>query len=393
MKRSDANACTDFLAAQEPLKSSKGGESLMDWVPVIALPNVDVKCRVEGKNAAIVGYRDRRLAQLRGKHPALKRFLSRFRDSFNQVRRPSVLLLRAGTLDTYFDSEAVAAFRDLLAVCCVPYVRAMVLKAGRSHLDAKFSNAFAFYPWMVGRDNEGLVASTPALAGLSDTDRFSGRTSPEIGYSTVMDLDEPLLKTLIERWAVRFGTNNPSWEDRALFRSLNMAFYAAQTPFNAAGTSYDDGRLVGLWVSAYEILVHGDPNSQGANETQVKRLLTKTKAESSGTREKVCRAIYGARHDYLHGNPIKADSRPDILNHYGSVLYRLLLTEFLGLHYQIPDIPDSGKRWARKVGKEIALYADFIRHQERYEDALDTFVNSRTKRGEVHRRKRPKPTM
>jgi hypothetical protein len=365
--------------------------SRMDWVPVITLPNVDVTCRVEGKNAAIVGYRDRRLSQLRSKYPALKRFLSRFRDSFNKVRRPSVLLLRAGTLETYFDSEAVAALRDLLSVSCVPYARAMVLKAGQSHLDAKFSNAFAFYPWMIGRDNESLVANTPALAGLNDSESCSGRTNPEIGYSTVTDLDEPLLKTLIERWEVRFGTKNPAWEDRALFRSLNMAFYAAQTPFNAAGTSYDDGRLVGLWVSAYEILAHGGSNVQGANETRVKRLLTKTKAESSGTREKVCRAVYSARHDYLHGNPIKADSRPDILNHYASVLYRLLLTEFLGLHHQIPNIAGSGKLWARKVGKEIAIYHDFIKHQEQYEDALDTFVNPRTKRGEVHRRKRPKP--
>lgn len=365
--------------------------AVLSWVPIIALPNVNVQFRVEGRYAAIVGYRDRRLARLRGKHPQLKRFLNRFRDTFNQVQRPSVLLLHEEKLDIYRESEAVAAFRDLLSICCVPYARAMVLKAGRSHLDAKFSNAFAFYPWMIGRDNESLIATTPALGGFGDTASFNGRTNPEIGYSTIQDLDEPMLKTLIERWEIRFGTKNPDWADRALFRSLNMAYYAAQTPFDAAGTPYDDGRLVGLWVSAYEILVHGGPSSRGANETEVKRLLSKTKAASSDTRVKVCRAVYGARHDYLHGNPIKAGTRPDILNHYASVLYRLMLTEFLGLHRQIPDIPGSGKRWAKKFGKAIAIHMDFMQHQERYEDALDTFINPRTKRGEVHRRKRPRP--
>ena len=357
----------------------------MSWVPIIALPNVNVKFRVEGRYAAIVGYYDKHLARLRGKHPEFKRFLSRFRDTFNQRQRPSVLLLHEDKLDIYRESEAVAAFRDLLAICCVPYARAMVLKAGRSHLDAKFSNAFAFYPWMIGRDNESLVATSPALGGFGGTASFTGRTSPEIGYSTIQDLDEPLLKTLIERWEIRFGAKEPEWPDRALFRSLNMAYHAAQTPFDAAGTPYDAGRLVGLWISAYEILVH---DGKRANENAVKALLTKTNAQSSDTRVKLCRALYAARNDYLHGNPIQPDTTPDILNHYASVLFRLALTEFLGLHRRIPHIPGSGKRWARKLGKEIALHIDFNQHQERYEDALDTFVNPRTRRGEAHRRKR-----
>lgn len=381
--------------APSPIRYSaaNGGPAIVSWIPIIVLPNVDVKFRVEGRYAAIVGYYDKRLARLRGKHPAFKRFLSRFRDTFNHVQRPSVLLLHKDKVDVYRESEAVAAFRDLLAICCVPYARAMVLKVGRSHIDTKFSNAFAFFPWMIGRDNESLVATTPALGGFGDNASFTGRTSPEIGYGTVRDLDEPLLKTLIDRWEIRFGAKDAVWPDRALFRSLNMAYHASQTPFDAAGTPYDVGRLIGLWVSAYEILVHGGPNGKQANETAVKQLLTKTNATSSETRTKVCRALYDARHDYLHGNPIKAGTSPDILSHYGSVLYRLALTEFLELHHRIPHIPGRGKRWARRAGKEIAVHIDFNRHQERYEDALDTFIHPRTGRGEVHRRERGAPPL
>ena len=90
----------------------------------------------------------------------------------------------------------------------------------------------------------------------------------EIAHSTVKVLDEPLLQTLIERWEIRFGTKDPDWPDRALFRSLNMAYHAAHTPFDAARTPYDAGLLVGLWVSAYEILVHGGPSGKGATRTR-----------------------------------------------------------------------------------------------------------------------------
>jgi hypothetical protein len=108
---------------------------------------------------------------------------------------------------------------------------------------------------------------------------------------------------------------------------------------------------------------------------------------------KLCRALYDARHDYLHGNPIKNGTSPDLLSHYASVLYRLALTEFLALHRRIPHIPGRrGKTWAKKLGKEIALQIDFNQHQERYEDALDTFVNPRATRGQIHRRKKPPPS-
>jgi hypothetical protein len=189
------NVITAAPLSQSRSAMVRGKGGALSWVPIISLPNVDVKYRVEGRYAAIVGYYDKRLARLRGKHPALKRFLSRFRDSFNQVQRSSVLLLHEEKIDTYRQSEAVAAFRDLLAISVVPYVRAMVLKAGRSFLDPKFSNAFAFYPWMVGRDYDGLVATTPALSGFDDAESFNGCTSPEIPHSTVQDLDRSRLRS------------------------------------------------------------------------------------------------------------------------------------------------------------------------------------------------------
>jgi len=43
------------------------------------------------------------------------------------------------------------------------------------------------------------------------------------------------------------------------------------------------------------------------------------------------------------------------------------------------------------MGKAIAEYIDFKGHQERYEDALDTYLNPQPRRGITHRRRKPSP--
>ena len=359
----------------------------VSWVPIVVLPNVNVQARVEGRYAAIVGYHDKRLARLRGQYPAFKRFLSRFRDAFGRIQRPSVLLLKQDGLDIYAQSEAVAAFRDLLSICVVPYNRAWVLKHSQSSHDPAFANSFAFFPWMIDRHYDGLIASSPALLGTDDTEKFVGRISPEISYGTVTDLDEPLLKTLIEHWEVRFGDDTPTRSDRALFRSLNMAFNASQTPFDTVGTPYDGGRLVGLWVSAFEILSH--PGQGGsANVATVLRVLNRSKPKSAAARKTVYDRLNRVRNNYLHGDDI--DPAPNLsanrLSNYGGVLYRLMLSEFLGLIRRIPNVPRR-KGWEKRLGVEIAKQIEFNRHQERYEDALDTFLNPQPRRGVTHRRR------
>jgi hypothetical protein len=139
----------------------KQGALLLAWIPIIALPNVNVQNPIEGNHAAIVGYYDKRLARLRGEHPPFKRFLSCFRDDFGRIQRPSALLLNEDRFEVYAQSEAVSAFRDLASICVVPYNRAWALKHGmRGGQEPMFSNSFAFYPWMIDRHYKGLIAST-----------------------------------------------------------------------------------------------------------------------------------------------------------------------------------------------------------------------------------------
>lgn len=348
----------------------------MGWIPVLTLPNVDVQCGAEGKYAAIVRYHDKRLATLRHQHPKFRRFLNGFRDAFGRIERPSVLILREDKYETYRNSEALCAFRDLLAISTIPYARAWVLKHGSRHStsDPVYSNVFGFYPWMIDIHYDGMIANTPAQIASDETTKFSGRLSPEIGYYIVNQADEPLLKALIERWEKRFDSPSPTWSERALFRSLSTAYYAAQTPFHTAGTEYDSGRLVGLWVSAFEILAHKGPGNT-ANKAEVLKVLCPATAASRDARKTVYSRLNQARSNFLHGDDVSGH-QPGRLMHFGSVLYRLMLTEFLGLHRArtIPSGPRT-KEWAEKVGKEIAAELEFEGFQDQYEKALAAYLN------------------
>src|SRR5260370_18202642 len=123
----------------------------LSWLAMVVLPNVHMRCRVEGNWAAIVGQQDGRVKDIRKNDPVFDAFLERFTDSFGVKHRPSVVLLQPEAPSTYRMGRAIAGLRDLLAMSVVPYNRAQVLKAQQhgSGINPLFSDAFDFYPWMV----------------------------------------------------------------------------------------------------------------------------------------------------------------------------------------------------------------------------------------------------
>ena len=140
-----------------------------------------------------------------------------------------------------------------------------------------FGEAFAIYPWMLDRDYEHIIGNTPAILGMHEVTKFRGQSSPALFRTQldVSDLDQPLLTELLARWQRRYKASQPQWEDIALFRSLNMAYHASLLPAASEATFYDVGRLVSLWVSAFEILVHPGGTGQ-ANRDKVFSLIEKT---------------------------------------------------------------------------------------------------------------------
>jgi hypothetical protein len=278
----------------------------------------------------------------------------------------------------------LASFRDLVALSVVPYARSIaIVYDNPNHIS--YSNSFWLYPWMLAKDNQHLFASTPAITALHIVDQFHGQSSPELSTMPLNDVDQPLFEALLVRWKRHHLGKRQRWQDRALFRSLNMAAQAAQLPAGVDATIYDVGRIVALWVSAFEILTHPRKGKAGLNgvysvayldpEVRTRRYAAYAKSKRPWPRRPLACWLYGklyrARCDFLHGEPLGA--KP--LNAEGSkvslfwiapCLYRLALTAFLGLSFKRP-IPRGN---TRKLGEYIASNMRFERYQETIERAL-----------------------
>jgi len=212
---------------------------------------------------------------------------------------------------------------------------------------------------MLDNNYDAVATRSMALLGYeNDVATMQPQTAPGISVTWLIPqmIDKALLSALLTRWQRRYSGRSPSWKDRALFRSLNMANAAAMLPAHAEITNQDIGRHTALWVSAFEILAH--PKTSDTGFMQVYALLEKAKWNSShhataihscyqGRKSRSLRIlpcwIYGelnhARNDFLHGNPVGSArlitkrSRRGLF-FYACPLYRMALTSFLDLRWK-----------------------------------------------------------
>jgi hypothetical protein len=336
---------------------------MAEWVPIWVMPNLRLREAIEARRAALVPFEDARIAQLARKHLRFNSFMSRFTDAFGVPQRPTVLLARKGSK---IAGEAMASFRDLVVLSVVPYNRAQLIVYGRGSPRILFSNSFWLYPWMLDKNYEWLITQSLASLGVNEVKRFKGQVTPEIFPIELhpMDIDKTLLTALIERWHRRYFKPKPTWEDRALFRSLNIANIGCQLPSIVDTTLFDYGRTLAFWVSAFEILVH--PGNAKANQAAVNAVLDKIPYFERAMRRKAHRAydpkvnkvtrttparaayaqLYRTRNHFLHGEPVSRSSlrlkrtRAHLIDVAPS-LYRLALTAVLDLRFTETAPPPS----------------------------------------------------
>ena len=362
-----------------------------EWVPVLALPNLDMKGVIECAHAAIVSPTDNRVEKLRKEHPNLTTFLSKFSGQFGQKIWPALLLLCKAAPKSYYTAEAVTAFRDILALSVVPYARASRARSNRAN-EFTFTNAFQFYPWMIDKNFEEMLLTNPAQLHVHLLREFNGQSFPEQSCVSIMEsgIDLPLATELQNRWLVRFSDATVGWKDRALFRSLNMANEAGRIPALTAASFYDVGRSLALWVSAYEILAHpggtGQSNFSTVSATleSVKWCNTKLSVATHTIPGKtpknvqlatwICRKIYDLRNDFLHGNDVEPSAlmiNGRFVIDFAACIYRLALTGFLNLHFNEPMPPgENAEALSAFTGQRMR----FNRFQIAYEEALLTAI-------------------
>jgi hypothetical protein len=270
--------------------------------------------------------------------------------------RPSIIIWRDDSSQFYRSVEAIAGFRDAIAISVVPYGWAQLLRFDHNP-DILYANWFSVYPWMIDKNYEYVVMRSMAQLALHLVEEIKPQSTPGVTPRNLIPrmIDFTLLNALLKRWPLRYHSENSAWEHIALFRSLNMANAAALLPANAEVTTYDIGRSVALWVSAFEILVH--PGQGKVGFLQVYDILDKVEWRLTECKEKIHQThgyepgrelrnlacwvyglIYKARNEFLHGNPVTGDtlvvrqSKRHLLQ-YAPVLYRMALTGFLNLKW------------------------------------------------------------
>jgi hypothetical protein len=224
------------------------------WSPIAILPNLAPGQSVEGGIVALANSSDPCVQAISSAVPRFADFLSRFTDAFNVGLSPVVLIARTEKLHV-LTPDALLSFRDLVAMSVVPYCRSLNTVYRTTNRIA-YADSFWIYPWTLSRDYEHLTTATPALTAFHVVEEFHGQSWPAMPVLPIKEFDEPLFEKLLARWKRYYFGGQQLWQDRALFRSLNMAFQAASLPAGVGANIFDLGRSVSLSVSAFEILSH-----------------------------------------------------------------------------------------------------------------------------------------
>ena len=271
------------------------------------LANVELSESMEAHPAAFVPASDSRVQEINAAHPIHANFLERFTDAFGRKCYPTVLLVRSSVPERFRSADAMASIRDILSTSVIPRARARHIWQ-KGNCGVFYSRSFEFYPWMIDRKYVNLVSGTPELVALDDIDEFAGQSSAGSYRATIScsALDRPMFNALVSCWRNSYNSDSPSWDDEKLMRSLNMAYHASQPPANQDATIFDYGRIIALWVSALEILIHPE-NVKKVGQNELNKLLRKTIWTTSNCEEYargLWKKLYKRRNDFIHGNKI-----------------------------------------------------------------------------------------
>ncbi len=363
----------------------------MTWTPIWALPNIKLDKPVESEFFALAPSDDERVRGLTRQYPEFRKFIGKFTDVHGRRIYPALILQHTDAPTEIKTIDAVASFRDLLVASTVTKAWSYNLFFNNNRGRPDISTYFWVYPWMIDRNFENAIAHTPTTISLHDASAINAQSSPELIPINVSreDFDEPLLQALLYRWSERYLNPNPTWKNIALFRSLNIANQACQYPSNTDATIFDYGRIISLWVSAFETLVHPGANGK-ATLGKVYELLESvpwldkqcgyrrfsTRLNRAKARRNIAcwiyNQVYDCRNAFLHGNPLDVSNfilprsgRP--LINVAPSLYRLGLTSFLNLSSIVTPPPISNPE---EYGKYLSELFSFNQPQEYAERAV-----------------------
>lgn len=309
--------------------------SASGWTLAYVLPNLELRWPVETLSGvvAMVPHSDPRLAAIKATSNAALKLLGGFRDIYSHHLEPSAVICRDDAPEKVKTVTAVVDFRNCVAMSSIAPGYAQLRPSMGTPINPLWSDAFAFYPMAVSR-SDTLITITPAAnIGSSPGTPFMGMPNPGlVVYSDPFHIDFRLLGLLLQAWERRYvRPGREAWNLRAMFRSMEMAYRALEVPIANESSMYDAGTTFALWVSAFEILVHGAQRESEVGEADVLTALSKVpwaaprlhhrrystrrrdkkgsakkKSPRKTLAESMYHALYEARNAFLHGNPVQA---------------------------------------------------------------------------------------
>lgn len=157
------------------------GQALdIDWLPILALPGLDLTSAVGCELAVLSPAHDPRVQARRRQDRDLDAFLDRFADTFGEQFEPALLLIAESAPEAAFQAEAVTGFRDVVALAGIMPAWARAIQNGRA-LEPLWADAYDFFPWMVSKEGDGLIGQSAALLGAHDIAALQGQSSPLLG--------------------------------------------------------------------------------------------------------------------------------------------------------------------------------------------------------------------
>jgi hypothetical protein len=342
-----------------------------NWEFRFLLHNLELKEAFDSEFMAIVPNNDARLSKIIADVPAVASLIQNFTDQFGKQRYPCALLNRKDAPGSIKSLDAIVSFRNIFALSCLLYACPRTIKS-RNVFFPLWLDFFDFYPISLTRDPNFLHILSPAINGTNQPQKFRAQVSPGLPDSAHLRFtpDDRILSPLLHVWTREFTKAKTSGrKTRVLFRSLEIAYQAAGVPTRNRSTIYDFGSHIGLWVSAFEVLVHPRKGDAGLrtvvallrdfewHSPRLRRrsfLIVKSWKKRNPNRWKKAKMrvnlvqnlygeLYEARNDFLHGNAVTAsrlfpfrNKRRPSLTQVAPLVYKVALSCFLKVPYTRP---------------------------------------------------------
>lgn len=247
--------------------------------------------------------------------------LRQYRTWFGKSYVPGCLLVQVDAPDAVRFREALRSFRNVCALASVTH--AFARKLTGAQWGATYTDFFVVAAHIA--DKMGWIGKVDGVVGGTndEVDRFRGLCNGQIDLpdAFTIDVDGVLFNRLTKAWEAQYvaGPNNDAF--LRLFRSLEVAFHAAQFPSDGLTSIHDAGTRIGLWVSAFEVLCHPGTNAR-VNKRVVHDFLNKATLSNESLsalkydlRHKgqiyqvsqlgvIYEQLYEARNAFMHGNPV-----------------------------------------------------------------------------------------